>query len=177
MKKIIFSILMLTLLVSCKKDTTGAPGMGDEKFDAYKNDFVESMWKIYPEYASGQGYHKYDSVLTIPDAAYRKQVIDFSESNLNQLHRFDPHELSARNVTDYHMIENQLQSQVFVMTELKSYEWDPSQYNVSGPFAEILNGNYAPLKERLQNFSIKMEKIPAYYEAAKKQIKNPTPEH
>jgi hypothetical protein len=43
-------------------------------------------------------------------------------------------------------------------------------------FAEILNGKYDSLEVRLHSFNIKMEAIPAYYEAAKANI-NPTLEH
>ena len=41
----------------------------------------------------------------------------------------------------------------------------------------MLNNNYDTLPVRLHNFYLKMKNIPAYYEAAKKQIKNPTVEH
>uniref|UniRef100_UPI00286B9C4E DUF885 domain-containing protein n=1 Tax=Flavobacterium sp. TaxID=239 RepID=UPI00286B9C4E len=56
-------------------------------------------------------------------------------------------------------------------------EWNPSEYNVCGAFAEILNGNYDSLDNRLRNFNLKMKNIPAYYESAKLNIKNPTIEH
>ncbi|MNX99198.1 hypothetical protein D3C86_1316310 [compost metagenome] len=41
----------------------------------------------------------------------------------------------------------------------------------------MLANNYAPLDERLRNFSIRLKGVPAYYKAAKKNIKNPTIEH
>ncbi len=47
----------------------------------------------------------------------------------------------------------------------------------AGAFAEILNGNYDSIDNRLRNFGLKMKNIPAYYEAAKGNIKNPTLEH
>ena len=62
----------------------------------------------------------------------------------------------------------------FSINELKSSTWNPSQYNVCGAFAEILNGNYDTLENRLRDFDKKMDNIPAYYEAALSNIKNPT---
>ncbi|MDI1255549.1 MAG: DUF885 domain-containing protein [Flavobacterium sp.] len=176
MKKAILLFATAIAMISCQKSAKEAASK-NKSFDNYKAGFVEAMWKLSPEYASSIGYHKYDSMLTIPDKANRERQLAFSKANLDSLKKYDMKNLNATNITDYRMIENQLQSQVFGITELKSYEWDPSQYNVCGPFAEILNGNYAPLKERLQNFSVKMENIQAYYEAAKQQIKNPTLEH
>ena len=75
------------------------------------------------------------------------------------------------------MIQNQLKSAIFSIDKLKSYEWNPAEYNVCGAFAEILNGKYDSLEVRLHSFNIKMEAIPRYYEAAKANIKNPTLEH
>lgn len=75
------------------------------------------------------------------------------------------------------MIKNHLEATIFNSKELKSSEWDPSEYNVCGSFAEILNGNYDTAEVRLRAFNSKMDNIPAYYEAAKKNIRNPTIEH
>jgi hypothetical protein len=60
---------------------------------------------------------------------------------------------------------------------LRSYEWDPSGYNVCGSFAEMLNNNYDSLDNRLINFGKKLKNVPSFYEAARQNIKDPTAEH
>src|SRR4051812_22407161 len=60
---------------------------------------------------------------------------------------------------------------------MKSYEWDPSSYNVGSIFGDMLNNTYDSLDNRLRSFYKRMENIPAFYEAAKINIKNPTKEH
>ncbi|MES2748311.1 MAG: DUF885 domain-containing protein [Bacteroidota bacterium] len=164
------------LLVSCKKEEKDSK-LSDSQFDSYKNNFVEELWKINPDWAANQGYHKYDSVLKVPTAEYRKEQIAFVKNQLDSLSNYSVDVLSNNNVTDFHMIKNYLEGAVFSINELKAYEWDPSSYNVCGTFAEILNGNYDSLDTRLRNISIKMTNIPAYYQAAKANIKNPTVEH
>src|SRR5690606_6011688 len=84
---------------------------------------------------------------------------------------------SDNNNTDRLMIKSQLEASIWAIDEQRSYEWDPSQYNVAGSFAEILNGTYDSLDVRLHNLGIKLKNIPAYYAAAKANIKNPTKEH
>jgi len=177
MKKTILSISFAILLFSCNKKETAAAKETDKKFDNYKAYFVNELWKTNPEWASGQGFHKYDSVLVIPDANNQKRQLDFSRTHLDSLQNYTLESLSDNNKTDYHMMKNLLESYSFSINEVKSSEWDPSGYNVSGAFAEILNGNYDSLENRLRNFNLKMKNIPAYYEAAKKNIKNPTVEH
>jgi uncharacterized protein (DUF885 family) len=149
----------------------------DDRFDNYKGRLVEEMWRMYPSWASSVGYHKYDSVLSIPDVASRERELAFCKAQLDSLAAFSIDELSSNNKTDYLMIKSQLESSIWSINELRSYEWDPSQYNVSGAFAEILTGTYDSVDDRLRNFHLKMAAIPAYYEAAKANIKDPTKEH
>lgn len=178
MKKSIVSILFLVLLFSCqKKEEAAAPQDLNKKFENYKENFVTSLWELYPDWAANQGYHKLDSVLVVSDSIYKKRQLDFAHAHLDSLQNYPLKNLSDNNIIDFYMIQNQLKSSIFYINKLKSYEWNPAEYNVSGAFAEILNGKYDDLDVRLHNFNIKMDAIPAYYEAAKANIKNPTLEH
>jgi uncharacterized protein (DUF885 family) len=170
MKNLILSVSILFLLASCQKNS-------DKSFDNYKNTFVENLWKINPEWASSQGYHKYDAVLLVPDAKYRQAQLNFVKANLDSLKKYPIEELNDNNKTDFYMMKNQLESTAFSINELKSYEWNPAEYNVCGSFAEILNGNYDTLENRLKNFNLKMKNIHGFYAAAKENIKTPTLEH
>ena len=181
MKKIYFVIIICTAFISCgdnknNSETKKNPDK-NQQFDTYKSNFIEALWKIYPGWASSQGYHRYDSILVIPTEASRAKELAFVGINLDSLKSYDIQSLSDNNKTDYYMIENQLKSIQWSINEQKSFEWNPSEYNVSGAFAEILNGSYDSLDVRLRNFYLKMANIPAYYEAAKQNIKNPTIEH
>ncbi len=149
----------------------------DDRFDRYKEQFIERLWALYPGWASSQGYHNYDSVLVVPDEAQRSKEMAFCKANLDSLKQFDLQRLSDNNQTDYHLIESQLRSTEWYNSSFRSYEWNPSDYNVCGGFAEMLANNYDSLDVRLHHFYLRMKNIPAYYEAAKKQIKQPTAEH
>jgi uncharacterized protein (DUF885 family) len=181
MKKIILSSIICIALASCggnkQNSETKTSADMNPQFEKYKANFIEELWKVYPGWASGVGYHKYDSILVVPDEAERQRELAFSKANLDSLKSYDLKGLSDNNKTDYYMIENQLKSIDWTINEEKTYQWNPSEYNVSGAFAEMLNGNYDSLDVRLRNFYLKMANIPSYYEAAKKNILNPTVEH
>ena len=172
------SFLILAVIFSCKKENQT---LGDvetnKKFDSYKEKFVLNLWKLNPDWAASQGFHKYDSILVVPDAKYRQSQLNFVKANLDSLKKYPIDQLSDNNKTDVYMMQNQLESTNFYISEMKSFEWNPSEYNVCGAFAEILNGNYDSLENRLKNFNLKMKNIPAFYESAKANIKNPTIEH
>ncbi len=152
MKKFILPSLVCILFAACgdnKETTTETVANVNPQFDAYKNNFIEELWKVYPTWASSQGYHKYDSILIVPDENSRAKELAFAKNNLDSLKTFDINGLSDNNKTDYYMIENQLKSIEWGINELKSFEWNPSDYNISGAFAEILNGSYDSLDVRL----------------------------
>ncbi|MES2284473.1 MAG: DUF885 domain-containing protein [Bacteroidota bacterium] len=181
MKKTILAVIICFAIAGCngnaqKQENKTVADMNSQ-FDAFKANFIEELWKVYPTWASSQGYHKYDSILVVPNDASRAKELTFSKTNLDSLKTYDLAGLSDNNKTDYYMIENQLKSIDWAINEQKSYEWNPSEYNVSSAFAEILNGNYDSLDVRLRNFNLKMANISAYYQAAKNNVKNPTIEH
>ena len=178
MRKLILPILLLVFISSCNKNQKSVEARDDnKKFDQYKDRFITSMWGFFPDWAASQGYHKLDSVLVVPDSNSRKKILDFANANLDSLKNYSLENLSDNNKTDFHMVKNQVESLVYSINEMKSHEWNPAEYNVCGAFAEILNGNYDSIDNRLRNFGLKMKNMPAYYEAAKGNIKNPTLEH
>ncbi len=168
-----FGFIVIVLLTACQDRKVNT----DVEFDKYKEAFVLRLWEMNPGWASGNGYHKYDSVLVVPNKARQEKELEFVKKELDQLSEFNSEELSEANQIDLKLICNYLDGNLWEQTQLKSGEWNPSNYNVCGGFAEMIGNNYAPLDERLRNFSIRLKNVPAYYEAAKKNIKNPTKEH
>lgn len=178
MRILIFPVLACLFLMACQSnDTNRTTGDHNQHFDRYKEALIENLWKLYPEWASSVGYHDYDSVLTVPDAAGRDKKIAFWKAQQDSLRQFDPAQLNDNNRTDWQILQNQAASSAWYLTELKTYEWDPSDYNVSSTFARMLNDNYDSLDTRLRNFYLRMANIPAYYAAAKQIVKHPTKEH
>ncbi len=165
-------IFAASLLLSCQQKEDP-----NQSFNSYKEDFIERLWVTYPEWASSMGYHKYDSMLIVPNAEGRKKELAFASEMLKALSAFDLAQLSDNNKTDYYLIDNQLKSIQWNINEEKSFEWDPSEYNVSSVFAEMLTNQYDSLDTRLHNFGLRLAYVPAYYEAAQQNIKNPTIVH
>ncbi|MGZ3874966.1 MAG: DUF885 family protein, partial [Mucilaginibacter sp.] len=178
-KKLLFlACLIYCVLLGCKKDGGAGPSLGkdDAAFAVYENSFLDGLWKLNPDWATSVGYHKYDSLLVIPDDKNRDKMITFAKVQIDSLSRFDVTTLSDVNRIDYYLMQNQMESTEWQLQQLKAYQWDPSSYNVIGTFAYILNEHYAPLDKRLRNFYQKMAGIPAYYKEAEKQVKNPVAE-
>lgn len=175
MKKNIL-IILCSLLAQLSVFAQKTPSV-NTAFNAYKKAFMDRFWKINPEWASAIGYHKYDSILTIPSLTQIKKELAFYQKELKSLHTFQADKLSDLNKTDYYILNNELNKYIWQLTELKEFEWNPSNYNVGGTFSMMISENYAPLKKRLALISLRLKKVPAYFEAAKKNLRNPSREH
>lgn len=179
-KKLLYTaVIIVTAFTGCKKDSSSVGPLlakDDGAFAVYENSFLEALWKLNPDWATSVGYHKYDSLLVIPNDQSRDKMISFTKVQADSLSRFDVNTLSNANKIDYHLMQNQLEYIQWDIQQLRAYQWNPASYNVIGTFAYILNEHYAPLAKRLINFYQKMAGIPAFYKEAEKQLKNPVAE-
>ncbi|QKG52746.1 DUF885 domain-containing protein [Hymenobacter sp. BRD67] len=159
--------------------TAGQPAAtpADARFDRFKNQFILDLWKQNPDYASSQGYHKYDSLLVIPSEEQRKRDAAFVAQNLGALAGFTLDSLSPNNQIDLHLLTNELRSERWYADTLKNWQWNPATYNLGASVGDLLNGRHYKLDRRLRNISDKISQAGAYYGAAKANISHPTREH
>jgi uncharacterized protein (DUF885 family) len=175
--KNLFPIIFLFFICSCGNIPSDPQFVPDELFDQYKTTFVEELWQMYPDWSTYEGYGKYDSILRIPNEENRQKEISFIENHLSKLSEFDLSALSPVNRTDYELIKNQLEKSLWQINVFKSYEWNPANYNVAGGFAMVLGNKNLSLDEKIERISKRLSFVPAYYQAAQSNIKQPTLEH
>ena len=171
--KRIYTFAIVVLLMACGEQSEQL----SNGFDQFKDDFINALWKTYPNWASREGFHEYDSELPIPDEKRRKEQLEFANHWSNRLNEFDIASLKNSDQVDYHLIENYLKRIFFNINELKSWQWNPSAYNLGGSFFQLINYTDKPLSERVRLASQKLNKVEEYYQAAKRNIKNPSLVH
>jgi uncharacterized protein (DUF885 family) len=170
--------LLALAVASCSPADRSTAGTGtDARFDAFKNTFIEALWRQNPDYASSQGYHKYDSLLVIPNAAQRQRDDAFAQQNLAALGGFGLDSLSPNNQIDLRLLRNELRAERWYADTLKSWQWNPASYNLGASVGDLLNGRHFRLDRRLRNISDKISHAAEYYAAARANSSNPTKEH
>lgn len=169
------------LLGSCSdpksRTTADADAQPDAAFERYKARFIDSLWYYNPEWASSQGFHRYDSLLVIPNEGRRRTEIKPLKRRAAEMAGFKLDELSVNNQTDFRMMQNYLQASRWQLDTLREQQWNPASYNLGASVGEILNGRYWPLDRRLRAISNKLSHATDYYAAAEATIKQPTREH
>lgn len=149
----------------------------NDAFEDFKDNFLVKTWELNPSYGVYVGYYKHDDQLLVPNGELRARQRGFYVNELLALREFDANQLSSSNASDLAIIEARLKANIWYIDEFRAYEWNPAQYNPAGAFGVILNTEYKPLNERLAVIATRLENVPAYYEAAKQNIKSPTIEH
>ncbi|WP_444894653.1 DUF885 domain-containing protein [Microbulbifer sp. TRSA001] len=142
-------------------------------FEQLCHQFIHGLWSLFPSWALSEGYYEAAKELQVPDKSYRKFVLDFAQIYERKFAALDKSQLNINSRSNLALIENFLQRLQWQYTRFKSYQWDPSIYNVSHSFALILNTDYAPLLKRLHTVSSRMRQVPEYYQAAKAAIYKP----
>jgi uncharacterized protein (DUF885 family) len=176
-KKLILPLVIVVIILNGCSSNKKQDASNDASFEKFREYYVESLWKISPSSAIYAGYHKYDSLLIIPNDDNKKKTISYYNALMDSLKQFDESKLSDLNKIDLWMMRDNIEASLWYINSFKSNEWNPANFNIAGDFAEILNGKYDNLENRLRVFSKRLENVPAYYEAAKLQIKTPTIEH
>ncbi|MBQ4844666.1 DUF885 domain-containing protein [Pseudoalteromonas sp. MMG005] len=149
----------------------------NQSFEQFAASLIDSYWQHYPEASSYAGYGKYDDIISIPNAQTRASNNTFNEAQLDALQQFDINTLSANQQTDYYLIKNRLQKSLWHNQTFKSWQWNPSNYNVSGGFALLLNNRFKSTDEKLNLVLNRLKFVPDYYQAAQNNIENPTLEY
>jgi hypothetical protein len=125
-------IVYLTSCNSADTSKTVDAETADASFERYKTRFIDSLWYYNPEWASNQGYHRYDSLLVIPTAVRRVGDTKALKRRSKELATFKPTDLSASNQTDWQLMHNYLQAGRWQLDTLREWEWNPASYNLGG---------------------------------------------
>jgi len=169
------ALAIFALLTMLAPDASSTPE--DVRFAKFVDSTLDAYWKLNPEDAFVVGYYKYADRASIPDAATRAEQIRFDTDCLDTLASFDVKQLSTSNRVDLELLRNQFESDRWYTSVFRSWQWQPSEYNVANSFARQLDRDYAPNDTRLAHVLARLKSVPAYYAAAKANIDRPTLEH
>ncbi len=149
----------------------------DKAFDSQANQFLGALWRVDPETAISVGKYDTAAQLTVPDQANRDQQLAFINEWLEKFGKIDARQLSPKQRSDLGLLQNKLNSDRWYLTTFREWEWNPAIYNIAGPIDFVLNTEYAARPQRLRTLLRRIGSVPAYYDAARDNIKNPTREH
>lgn len=148
-----------------------------EQFQRVSQQLIDDLWRLSPTWALYSGVYDYADQLVVPDASSRERQLAFVAKWRQALAAFEPAPLTSNARTDKALLDNLLDSMEWEVTRFQAWKWNPAQYNVAGPFARLMNEEYADLDTRLKAVLGRMANVSAFYAAARDNIDQPTLEH
>ncbi len=130
----------------------------------------------YPTTASVLGLHEYDSLVEDYSAARREAYLYEVRCALTILER-DFSGASAAHVPaddltrfECRMIEWKLRDEIFRLTEMKDFEWNPMFYNGQLELSHLIDRDFAPLTERMRSVLARLRAYPRILAVARQNL-------
>src|SRR5690349_293979 len=144
----------------------------DARFADLSKRWLDGMLALSPVSATQIGDHRFDGEVDDMSAAGRAKSLEFSKKMLAELEAMDLKSLSRENQVDASVLRNQLRYDIWSSEQLQSWAWDPQGYNATagGALYTLVARDFAPWPERLKNATLRMEKIPAIFAAARASL-------
>jgi uncharacterized protein (DUF885 family) len=170
-----FMSIFIAIMIFCA--ITMSYGQTDaSKFEELTKEFLSGYFKASPITATQTGVHLYDSLIDdigpLAKEIEAKRLKSFKE----QLKAIDIKKLSQNHAIDYRMLMENIDEQIFNITVLKEYEWNPLNYtqDVGNSIASLIYQEFAPLDERMHSAAGRLRRISHYLDQAKALLTNPS---
>ncbi len=144
----------------------------DAKFADLSKRWLDGWLRLNPVYATQVGDHRFDAEVDDYSPVARQNVIAFSKKMLAELDAIDTAGLSRENQVDALILRNQLRGDIWTIETLQGWAWDPQYYSGSAGSAiyNLMAREFAPMPQRLKSATLRMEKIPAIFAQARKNL-------
>lgn len=134
----------------------------DAAFRNLADEYVSELINFSPVAATYIGDHRADDELDDVSATGRAETRELLVDYLNALDQLDTSKLNRANQIDAALLENRLRSELWSLDELQEWRWNPLYYTnlAGGALYSLVARDFAPLSERLNNATLRLEKIP-----------------
>ena len=141
-------------------------------FEDIGRSYIDIYTALDPVAATGLGDHAHDDRMPElgPDA--RATEAAMYRSLQQALGQIDKARLTRENQVDYALLQNNLAYNLWDLETLQSWAWNPQIYNNTAANAvySLIARDFAPWPERFESIVSRMEKIPAYLAASRRQL-------
>jgi uncharacterized protein (DUF885 family) len=146
------------------------------RWNALADEFLEqSFFKFAPTYGTMAGLHQYDSQLE----DYSRAGVDQQVRALHQFEKrvaaFDVKGLPETQAADRELVLGNIRSALLTLETIRPWEKNPDNYSsgITNSVYVIMSRKFAPADDRLRSVVAREIWMPAVFEAARQNLKNP----
>src|ERR1700719_1181892 len=148
----------------------------DEEFEKIAQDYVEVFLASHPETATDLGDHRFDDQVTDYSHSARDQMLARAKEFQELLKKFDDYsQLTGANQVDVRILRDNIDNEIFKLSELNEPDWNPLVYNQSlaNGLYLIVARDFDAAEKRIPNLRKRLEAIPHVIEQAKENLQHP----
>ena len=151
-------------------------GSANESFETLAKGYVDRFAAFSPLWAAElSSDHRFDNKLDEVSAAGLGHVQSFHEEMLTRLRAIEIDELSPSNRVDAVLLKNRLEYDLWSLTELQEWAWNPLQYtHLAGASIEgLATRSLAPFDTRFANLARSLQEIPRLLDRVRNVLDRP----
>jgi uncharacterized protein (DUF885 family) len=136
--------------------------------------FDEYYFKFNPSLGTAAGFHQYDDRLEDYSRASIDQQIALLKKFREEAAAIKP-QISADQAIDYQLLLDDINARLLTLENIRPWEKNPDQYSsgITSSIFVIMARTFAPPDQRLKSVVAREKQVPAVFQAARKNLKNP----
>ncbi|MDP4287280.1 MAG: DUF885 domain-containing protein [Bacteroidota bacterium] len=141
-------------------------------FADFRDHVLATYLAYYPTLASWLGLHQYDSVVEDFSPARREEylaTLHEAKEVLLSKHFADKPDKTTH--FECRALEWKINDEIFRMTELKDYEWNPMVYNEQLEIMHLIDRDFAPAAERMRAVLARLRSYPRVLAIARQNLR------
>jgi hypothetical protein len=144
--------------------------LADQYFDKY-------YFKFNPSAGTAAGFHQYDTQLEDYSKASLDQQVTTLKNFQKVIGKIEPQQLSAATRVDHMLVLDDINARLLSLESIRPWEKNPDVYSsgVTNSIFLIMARTFAPPAERLKSLIAREQQVPAVFQAARQNLKNPPP--
>ncbi len=148
------------------------PSAENQQFRNLSLRYLKEFPALSPVSATQLGDHRFDGELDDVSSTGRARQLAFCKKFLEELQRLDRGKLSRANQVDYALLNHRLRKQIWEEETLQEWAWNPLVYTElsGGSIYGLMARNFAPPKDRLQNATARLNKLPKFLEQVRETL-------
>src|SRR6185312_5879083 len=146
----------------------------DKLADEYFSDYY---FKFNPTQGTAAGFHEYDTQLENYSRASIDKQIEVLHHFKDVFDKVDAAQLDQRAASDRELVLGDINGRLLTLENIRPWEKNPDTYssNITGSIFVIMARTFAPPEQRLKSVIAREKQIPAVFQAAQQNLKNPPP--
>jgi hypothetical protein len=145
-------------------------------FGEFREHVLSIYLDYYPTMASSLGLHEYDDRIEDYSAPRREQYLNDLRNALDTYeHDFQGKRETPRAADDLtrfecRALEWKLRDEIFRLTELREFEWNPMIYNDQLELTHLTDRDFAPITERMRSVLLRLRSYPRVLAVARQNL-------